>query len=209
MTDDVPGSQDKPTKPSLLARVLRVPTLVLVAVYFLIDDVVLAAFRPIVAWAAGLEIARRFAIFLHRLPPYPTLGLFLVPFVVLEPFKIGGLWLMATGRFQSGLIMLAIAHVASIVLVERLFHATRDKLLTIPWFAAVYGWVMRLYDWSLGRLRRTEAWQRAAAMLAAARAKIRAIVATVRASALADKVRAIVADLRLRFTHWKIRLGRR
>lgn len=209
MTDDTPGSQEQPAKPSLLARVLRWPTLVLVAVYFLIDDVVLAAFRPIVAWAAGLEIARRFAIFLHRLPPYPTLGLFLVPFVVLEPFKIVGLWLMATGRFQSGLIMLAIAHVASIVLVERLFHATRDKLLTIPWFAAGYRWVMRLYDWSLGRLRRTEAWQRAAAMLAAARAKIRAVVHAVRTSAFADKVRAIVADLRLRFTHWKIRLGRR
>ena len=192
----------------ILRAMLRPPALVLVAIYFLIDDVVLAAFRPIVAWAAELRIVLRFAVFLRRLPPYPTLMLFLVPFVVLEPFKLGGLWLMATGRFAPGLVMLVIAHVASIVLVERLFQATRDKLLTIGWFARAYGLVMRLYDWSLGRLRATAAWRRATATLAALRVRVATLAKALRESRFAGWLSARLADLRLRLLHWKIRFGR-
>ena len=168
-----------PTHP-ILRAMLRVPAMILVAIYFLIDDVVLAAIRPVVAWASELRLFARMAEALHRLPPYPTLILFLVPFVVLEPFKLGGLWLMATGRFGVGATMLAISHLVSIVLVERLFHATRDKLLTIPWFATVHGWVSALYDWSLGHLKATAAWRAAAAMLATARTALRDAMAMVR-----------------------------
>ncbi|MCE1235835.1 MAG: hypothetical protein LWW93_05705 [Hyphomicrobiales bacterium] len=153
---------------------LRLPALVLVAIYFLIDDVVLAAFRPVVAWAAELRIVLRFAVFLRRLPPYPTLALFLVPFAILEPIKILGLWMMATGSFRVGLLVLATAHVLSIVLVERLFQATRAKLLTIGWFAWIWARVTRLYDWSVGRLKATAAWRSAAAIARRVRTRIRA-----------------------------------
>lgn len=194
-----------PAHSSWVARLLRVPALVLVTLYFLFDDVVLAAFRPVVAWAAGLRIMLRFAVFLRRLPPYPTLALFLVPFVVLEPLKILGLWIMATGRFTPGLALLLTAHVASIVFVERLFHATRDKLLTIGWFAWGYVRVMRLYDWSMGRLRATASWRWAAATIAHARLRLRAAIAAIRASRVAALARALVADLRLRFVHLRFR----
>ena len=205
MTDD-DLSSPPPAARSWIARVLRLPALVLVAIYFLIDDVVLAAFRPIVAWAADLRIMLRFAVILRHLPPYPTLILFLVPFVVLEPFKLFGLWMMATGRFAPGLATLAVAHVASIVLVERLFHATRDKLLAIGWFAWGYGRVMRLYDWSMGRLRATLAWRQAAAAIVAMRASFRAAIAAIRASRAAAWVRGAMADLRLALIHLRIRL---
>lgn len=191
------------------ARLLRLPVLALVTLYFLFDDVVLAAFRPIVAWAAGLRIVLRFAVFLRRLPPYPTLALFLVPFIVLEPLKLLGLWIMATGGFKPGLALLLTAHVASIVFVERLFHATRDKLLTIGWFAWGYVRVMRLYDWSMGRLRATEAWRWAAATISGLRARVRATVAAIRSSRFVARARAVVADLRLRLLHRRIRRGGR
>ncbi|MBV5266057.1 hypothetical protein [Pinisolibacter aquiterrae] len=198
-----------PPRPTLWRRglraALRLPALVLVAIYFLIDDVVLAAFRPLVAWASGLRLFLRFAVFLRRLPPYPTLVLFLVPFAVLEPFKIVGLWLMATGRFTPGLITLAVAHILSIVLVERLFHATRDKLLTIPWFAWGYVRVMRLYDWSLGRLRATEAWRRAERALRAIRAGLRAAIERARGSAVFVWARRRIGAVR----PWILRLGAR
>ena len=203
---DAPIPSPPPGSRSWISRLLRLPALVLVAIYFLIDDVVLAAFRPIVAWAAELRIMLRFAVFLRRLSPYPTLILFLVPFVVLEPFKLLGLWMMATGRFAPGLATLAVAHVASIVLVERLFHATRDKLLTIGWFAWGYVRVMRLYDWSIGRLRATLAWRQAAAAIAALRASLRATIAAIRASRAAAWARGAVAELRLVLIHLRIRL---
>lgn len=206
-------SESPSPPPSTLRRlarvVLRLPALVAVAIYFLIDDVVLAAFRPLVAWASGLRLFLRLALVLRRLPPYPTLILFLVPFVVLEPFKVGGLWLMATGRFRAGLIMLVVAHVLSIVLVERLFHATREKLLTIGWFAWVYGRVMRLYDWSLGRLRETAAWTWARRFVAGVRARVRRAIVTVRRSDAMAWMHRRIADARLWLIHLRIRLRRR
>ena len=113
------------------AALARLPLLVLVTIYFLIDDVVLAAIRPLVARLAELRLFTRIAAWLDRLPPYPTLILFLVPFAVLEPFKIAALVLLAKGQLAVGGTMLAVSHLLSIVLVERLFHATRAKLLTI------------------------------------------------------------------------------
>jgi len=163
----------KPLPRRIIAAVVRVPLLVLVTIYFLIDDVVLAALRPLVARLAELRLFTRLADWLHGLSPYPTLILFLIPFVILEPFKIGALVLLAQGKMVTGGVMLATAHLLSIVLVERLFHATRDKLLTIGWFAAVYTRVMRLYDWSLGRLKATSAWQTVAAVLRRLRGGVR------------------------------------
>ncbi|MDK9697276.1 MAG: hypothetical protein OEL76_12880 [Siculibacillus sp.] len=168
------------TRHPILRALLRPPLLVAATIYFLIDDVVLAAVRPIEAWLAGLRLFARMAEALHRLPPHPTLVLFLVPFVVLEPFKLWGLWLIGTGHFGAGATMLAVSHLASIVLVERLFHATRDKLLTIGWFARVHGVVTDLYDRSLGRLRATAAWRTAAAAVRSMRETIARLVGPMR-----------------------------
>ena len=190
----------------LIRALLRVPTLIFVSIYFLIDDVVLAAVRPIVAWAAELRLFQRLGAWLHGLGPYPTLILFLVPFILLEPPKLWGLWLLATGHLALGGTVLAISHLTSIVLVERLFHATCDKLLTIGWFARAYGWVNGLYEWSIGRLKAMEAWQRAAAILRTAREKAREIGRRIRASAAWAAMREGVAAVRLRLVHWRIRL---
>lgn len=175
---------------------VRLPLLALVTIYFLIDDVVLAAIRPIVAWAAELRLFTRMKLWLDGLSAPATLVLFLVPFVVLEPFKIGALVLLAKGQMVIGGTMLATSHLLSIVLVERLFHATRDKLLTIRWFAWTYGRVMAVYDWSVGRLRATRAWIVVAAAMRRLRLTVRVtwsrvkrmlapLVATVKAGAFA------------------------
>ncbi len=197
LTDPDPHSSATPRHP-IVRALLRLPLLVAATIYFLIDDVVLAAFRPIFAALAELRLFARLGEALHRLPPYPTLFVFLVPFVVLEPFKLWGLWLLGTGRFSAGATMLAVAHLSSIVLVERLFHATRDKLLTIGWFAWTYTRVMALYDWSLGRLRATTAWRAAAAMVRRVRAALRNAAAHLAPgfAAIRTAVRAAWVNLR-------------
>ena len=172
MVDADPTRPRAPRHPFVRAPA-RALLLIAATVYFLIDDVVLAAVRPIVARLAELRLFARIGEAIHRLPPYPTLVLFLVPFVVLEPFKLWGLWLLGTGHFAFGATTLAAAHLVSIVLVERLFHATRDKLLTIGWFARIHAAVTTLYDRSIGRLRETAAWRAAAAALTAMRTAVR------------------------------------
>jgi len=194
-TSPTPGAPRHP----ILRALWRIPLFVAATLYFLIDDVVLAAIRPLVARLAELRLFARLGEALHRLPPYPTLVLFLVPFAVLEPFKLWALWLLGTGHVSSGAVMLATSHLLSIVLVERLFHATRDKLLSIGWFARAHGVVVALYDWSLGRLRATAAWRIAAATLRRLRATLRTMLLPLRRALLPVRlaVRRFVTAMRL------------
>jgi hypothetical protein len=74
------------------------------------------------------------------LTPYATLVLLLVPVIILEPFKPAGAYLIAIGHLVSGVSLIAIGDLLKTFLVERLFHFSRDKLMTIPAFARVYNW---------------------------------------------------------------------
>ena len=197
MADPDPIRSAAPRHPVIRA-LLRLPVLVAATLYFLVDDVVLAAVRPIVARLAELRLFARLAAAIHRLPPYPTLVLFLVPFAVLEPFKLWALWLLGTGRFAPGATMLAISHLVSIVLVERLFQVTRDKLLTIGWFAWIHARVTALYDWSLGRLRATAVWRTTTAALHHLREATRRLAAPIRTAVRAATRRLARFALALR-----------
>jgi hypothetical protein len=92
------------------------------------------------------------------LGPYPTLALFIIPVLILEPAKPLAAYLTATGHVMSGLIVLAVAELLKLVLVERLFCISRDKLMSIPAFAWGYAkfqqaqsWVTSLGAWRLAR----------------------------------------------------------
>lgn len=196
--------EDEP-RDGWLQRALRMPVVVLVALYFLVDDVVLAAIRPLVARLAALRVFERIAAFVHGLSPYPTLLLFAVPFAVLEPPKLAALWFMATGHWRGGLALLVVSHLLSIVLVERLFHVTRDKLLLIPWFARLHRLVVALRDWAFGIVERTAAWRAAVAFAALARAGLARLRAAV--GPVAARVAAAALAAARRLVAWMRRLA--
>ncbi len=166
--DKGPASPESP-RPGVartwIGRILQVPLTILVILYFLFDDLVLSWLRPLFDILGRLRLFVRIADWIHGLGPYQSLVLFLVPFIALEPFKIGGLVLLGIGHVVSGTIMLTCSHLLSLLIVERLFHVTRDKLLTIPWFAWGFRIVMGLKDWAFAQLRNTIAWKFVMALL--------------------------------------------
>jgi len=83
------------------------------------------------------------------------LALFSVPVILLEPVKPIAAYLAATGQFLSATLTFVSGEVVKLVLVERLFDLTRDKLLKIPAFA----WAYRNYQSATMWLQGTEAWQ--------------------------------------------------
>ena len=78
---------------------------------------------------------RRFRGWIRSLRPYPSLSLFSVPVIMLEPVKPVAAYLAATGQMVSSVVTLIIGELLKLVLVERLFSITRDKLMKIPAFA--------------------------------------------------------------------------
>jgi hypothetical protein len=127
-----------------VSRVLSPVAAAAAVLYFLIDAVFLSAvrtiIRPLARALSRLRVFNAMAAWLASLGPYPTLVLFLVPVIILEPVKPVGAYLIATGHLGSGVALIAIGEVLKLVLVERLFHFSRDKLMTIPAFARVYNW---------------------------------------------------------------------
>ncbi|HVJ55823.1 MAG TPA: hypothetical protein VM689_25395 [Aliidongia sp.] len=132
------------------------PIAALVAiVYFLIDGVFLSLLRPVGRRIGRLGFVIRLEIWMRSLRPYPALALFLVPLVVLEPAKPIGFFLIGTKRFWAGVLVIGVGEVLKILIVERLFHMSRGKLLSIGWFARGYFFLMGWLDW----VKALPAWQ--------------------------------------------------
>jgi hypothetical protein len=155
-------------------RILKSVSYVLAAAYFLVDAAFAALARPVSNWIAKHLVLRKLRAWIRSLRPYPSLALFSVPVIILEPIKPVAAYLAATGQLVSSVVTLIVGELVKLVLVERLFSLTRDKLMKIPAFAWTYG---KFQD-AKASLEATEAWQN---MRAASRA-LRNYVAQMRAS---------------------------
>ncbi|MEA2906092.1 MAG: hypothetical protein QOI12_3479 [Alphaproteobacteria bacterium] len=135
----------------MLRRLLR-PLWILLALLFLFEAWLWSHLAPVVAWIVTRVPLRAvkawIAASIERLPPYPTLLVFLVPVLLLLPLKFLGLWMLAHGFWLGALGVLAFAKAVSLGVTAFIFDITRPKLLQLPWFARFYGWMMRGLAWA-------------------------------------------------------------
>ena len=155
-----------------LKRALLLPFEILVAALLLVDEVARPVYRPLIRWVARLKVVARLEAAVRPLPRGVILILLAVPFAVAEPLKILGLFWIGTGRITAGVATLVFAYAASFLLVERVYHAGREKLLTIAWFAAVIGFIVQVRDALLARIRATRLWSAAATVARGVRAGV-------------------------------------
>ena len=142
-----------------VARVLFAILRAMLTVVIVFDEIARPLYRPLIDWVASLRIVARMEAVIARQSRLAILALLAVPFALAEPLKLLGLVMMADGRFRTGLVVFAFAHLVSFLLVERIYHAGRDKLLTYGWL----NWLMTLLD----RLRRRALdWVRSSAAYA-------------------------------------------
>lgn len=151
--------------------ILRILIYIAAGVYLLVDAIFMTLAKPIADWIDKHVPMRRLRNWIRSLPPYPSLALFSVPVIVLEPIKPLAAYLVATGQFLSGALTFIVGELLKLVLVERLFSLTREKLMRIPVFARLYGWYSRAIAW----LKATEAWRVLSAVARTAREYFKAI----------------------------------
>ncbi len=138
-----------------MKRILKPVTYILAVIYFLVDAVFMAVARPISRWLGRHFEFKRLRTWIRSLRPYPSLALFSVPVIILEPIKPMAAYLAATGQVLSAAVTFVSGELLKLVLVERLFDLTRDKLMRIPAFAWAYGKFAEWRAW----LQATEAWR--------------------------------------------------
>lgn len=139
-------------------HILKPVIFLLAAIYFLVDAAFWALAKPLVRLLADHWVFTSVRSWIISLRPYPTLALFVVPILILEPAKPLAAYLTATGHIAVGLTVLGVAEILKLLLIERLFRLSRDKLMSIPAFAWCYGksqqirnWISSLGAWQLAR----------------------------------------------------------
>ena len=123
------------------------PLRLIIAVLVVISEIARPVYRPLVSWFGSLSIVKHFGKFVGSLPRGVILVLFVVPLAIAEPLKIYALLVIARGHVISGLVIIALAYLMSFLLVERLFHAGREKLLTYAWLRWIMDRVEIVRNW--------------------------------------------------------------
>lgn len=141
-----------------VARILLAILRVVLTILIVIDEIARPLYRPLIAWVASLTIVARMEEAIARLPRLAILALLAVPFAIAEPLKLLGLLMMADGRVRTGLVVFGFAHLVSFLLVERIYHAGRDKLLTYGWLAWTMALLARLRSRALDWIRSSAAY---------------------------------------------------
>jgi hypothetical protein len=129
-----------------MARIWNTPVFILATAYFVVDGVFSYVTQPITVWIAKKKLFERARIWVTSLRPYPSLALFAVPVILLEPAKPLAGYLMGTGHFFAGAVTFITAEVLKLTFVERLFQLNRKKLLSIPAFAWGYRYWRHMMD---------------------------------------------------------------
>ena len=135
-------------------NIVRPVLWVLAIAYFLIDALSVALVKPVGRWLDTIAALHRIAAWIKCLGPYQSLFLFAVPLILLEPVKPVSLYLLGTGQFYAGMLVLLIGEAAKIFILERLLQITRTKLMSFRAYAWAYGQVIEIADY----LRSLKAW---------------------------------------------------
>jgi hypothetical protein len=105
-----------------LSRILKPFVFLIAAIYFLVDAVFFTLFKPVLRRLADCVVFESLRTWIVSLRPYPTLALFIVPVILLEPVKPVAAYLTATGHIVGGLMVLVVGELLKLLLVERLFR---------------------------------------------------------------------------------------
>ena len=149
----------EPLRPSRSA--LRTTMLFVGALLFLFEEWLWGQLTRFFRWLGRFGVMRWLDARLARLPPFAALLMLCLPMLLLFPFKIAGLWMIASGRFFSGCLLMLVAKVLSTAVIARIFLACKPQLLQMPWFARLHAWTCALRDRIHHWIAEQPAWRQA------------------------------------------------
>ena len=133
-------------------RRLTRPLLILLAIVFLVEAWLWRHLEPIIAWVVARIPLRAVKAWIagaiRKLPPEAALVVFIVPVAVLFPFKLLGLWLLASKQWLAATVVFVFAKLFGVAVTAFVFEVTRPKLLKMAWFRWLYEHVLAGLDWA-------------------------------------------------------------
>jgi len=130
------------------------PFWILLALLFLAETWLWDHLQPIVARVVSFipwkKLKARLARLIEGLPPWATLIVFAIPFILLLPLKFLEVYLLATHQWLAAGFVLILAKLIGLGVTAFIFDVTRDKLLQMAWFRRMYEWFLWARVWAHG-----------------------------------------------------------
>lgn len=136
----------------IVREVVTPPALILGALLFLWEEVLWVWLGRGMAHIGNLPPVAHVENIVRGLPPYSALATFLVPLALTYPPKIVAIWLMATGKFWPGVMLLAALELLAAALLARVYTLCRPALHSLAWFAKAEAMLRAASRWAHERL---------------------------------------------------------
>lgn len=131
----------------------------LMFVVILVEEAFWSVFEALSGFFARFKLVRKLEDFVAARSAATCLALFLIPVLMMLPFKFAGLWLIAHGHALDGLFVFILAKVTGTFLAARLLAITKSKLMTIRWFAYCFNKFIGWKDGVKNYIHATESYQ--------------------------------------------------
>lgn len=177
MTSDSssPAGERHHTLLSLPRRLVRGVFGVLAAIWMLVEEWLWDRLVRFTQWLAKLPVFRAIEARIQRLSPTAAMATFAIPWLLLLPAKVLGLWLLGRGRVVLGVTVFVVAKVIGTAMLARLFTLTKPALLQVAWFRRLYTWFTGLRDRLYAYVRSLRAWQATRRWVLAVRMRLRLV----------------------------------
>jgi hypothetical protein len=125
---------------------------IVLALLYLLEAWLWDHLEPIVARAVNIipwgKLKVKLAQLIEDLPPWATLFVFVIPFILILPLKFLGVYFLATSNWFGAFGIIVLVKLLGLGMTAFLFDVTRDKLLQMNWFRRLYDWLIWLRDWA-------------------------------------------------------------
>lgn len=129
-----------------LKRFLTPPLIVLAALLMCCEEWLWERLTWVTGWIARFPLIRWYEQFLRRLPPYPTMVVFLLPGTLLIPVKLLAVYWMTQGYWLLSLTVIVGAKILGTAILARSYVVCHPKLMTIDWFRHLHDWLIATRD---------------------------------------------------------------
>ena len=144
----------------------------------LVEEYLWRGLKSVMAQFGRLPLVARVEAHITTLSPGWAAVVFVVPGIVLFPFKLAALWAMASGHLLWGLVVLLAAKLTATALFARLYTLCKPALMTVPWFVRLHDMMTRAKAWAHARLASWGIWQRAHRIINRLRTRMRLLFRT-------------------------------
>lgn len=157
-------------------ELLKLPLVLLWLLLVLCEDLLWEPLGQVMAWCGRWAPVARVERAITRLPPYAAMLLFLLPWAVILPVKLAALWLIASGRFDSGVLLFIAGEGFGMAFLARLYALCRPALHQLAWFVRLEGLVHRWTAWAHAFFDRIPWWRRLKALARLLRDRVHRLV---------------------------------